>query len=159
MEFMTVDDRNRDEINDFIVKQWYTTDMIVRGAVIDMRKTEGIAVYDGRDIIGLLTYLVTDNVCEITSFNSLRENEGIGTELINRVIETAGQRGCKKLIVVTTNDNINAIRFYQKRGFDMARLYRNALDLSRKLKPGIPTIGENGIPLKHEIEFEMNLDN
>lgn len=56
-----------------------------------------------------------------------------------------------------TNDNIDAIRFYQKRGFDMARLYRNALEVSRSLKPSIPVIGDYGIPLRHEIEFEMIL--
>ena len=65
--------------------------------------------------------------------------------------------GIKKLILVTTNDNINALRFYQKRGFDMARLYRNAMEASRKIKPEIPLVGENGIPLRHEIEFEMNI--
>lgn len=57
--------------------------------------------------------------------------------------------------MITTNDNINAIRFYQKRGFDMAGFFRNALDVSRRLKPEIPLIGENSIPLRHEIEFEM----
>lgn len=59
--------------------------------------------------------------------------------------------------MITTNDNINAMRFYQKLGFDMVRLYHNALDVSRRLKPSIPLIGEFDIPLKHEIEFEMNL--
>lgn len=60
--------------------------------------------------------------------------------------------------MITTNDNINALRFYQKRGFDMAGFYYNSLEVSRKLKPEIPLIGENGIPLKHEILFEMLLD-
>lgn len=59
------------------------------------------------------------------------------------------------IVLITTNDNINAIRFYQKRGFDMAHLFRNAMDISRKLKPEIPLIGENSIPLRHEIEFEL----
>ncbi len=57
------------------------------------------------------------------------------------------------------NDNINAIRFYQKRGFDMAHLFRNAMDISRKLKPEIPLIGDNSIPLRHEIEFELSIIN
>lgn len=61
---------------------------------------------------------------------------------------------CYVVVLITTNDNINAIRFYQKRGFDMAHLFHNALDVSRKLKPEIPLIGENSIPLQHEIEFE-----
>ncbi len=73
------------------------------------------------------------------------------------VIQEAKEHNMQKIVLITTNDNINAIRFYQRRGFDMAHLYRNMLDISRKLKPEIPLIGENGIPLRHEIEFEMIL--
>ena len=57
----------------------------------------------------------------------------------------------------TTNDNLKAMGFYQRRGFDMARLYRNAVDAARSIKPEIPTVGEDGIPLRHEIEFEKIL--
>jgi hypothetical protein len=39
----------------------------------------------------------------------------------------------------------------------MCRLYCNALDHARKIKPEIPLIGMDGIPLKHEIELEMIL--
>lgn len=73
------------------------------------------------------------------------------------VIALAKERGCKKVILITTNDNINAIAFYQKRGFDMAHLYHNALEVSRRLKSEIPLIGEHGIKLMHEIEFEYIL--
>lgn len=58
-----------------------------------------------------------------------------------------------KIKVITTNDNINAIKFYQKRGFDMIKIYHNAIEESRKLKPTIPLIGNYGIPIIHEIEF------
>lgn len=51
----------------------------------------------------------------------------------------------------------NAIRFYQKRGFDMIKIHHNAVDVARKLKPSIPILGDFGIPIKHEIEFEMDL--
>ncbi|WP_455620171.1 GNAT family N-acetyltransferase [Eisenbergiella sp.] len=93
----------------------------------------------------------------IPSLDSLTEGKGIASSLIEKMIAAARQKHCKKAIVITTNDNINAIRFYQKRGFDMVKLYHNALDASRRLKPQIPLIGENGIPLQHEIEFEYIL--
>ena len=72
-------------------------------------------------------------------------------------LSASPKREDKRLVVITTNDNIGAIRFYQKRGFDMVKLYRGALERSRKLKPQIPLIGENEIPLRHEIEFERKL--
>lgn len=85
------------------------------------------------------------------------EGRGLGTALLNQMIETAKQAGCPVVRLITTNDNLRALRFYQKRGFDMVNFYRNALDESRRLKPEIPLIGLNGIPLKHEIELELRL--
>ena len=72
-------------------------------------------------------------------------------------VSYARNNGISKITLITTNDNLSALRFYQKRGFDMTRLFCNAVDQSRKLKPEIPLIGIDGIPLKHEIELEMSL--
>jgi N-acetylglutamate synthase and related acetyltransferases len=130
--------------------------MVIRGTIIDMTKVDGIVALENGDIIGLLTYTIHENICEITSLDSILERNGIGTTLINKLLSIAKEANCNIVKVVTTNDNINAILFYQKRGFDMVRLYHNAIDISRKMKPSIPLIGDNGIPLKHEIEFEIN---
>ena len=156
-EYLPIDAQNRQQANAFLSGRWFSTDMIVRGTKIDLTRAEGIAAMENGGIAGLLTYMVRGGICEITSLDSLREGRGIGTALIGRAVRTAQERGCRKMIVVTTNDNIDAIRFYQKRGFDMAKLYRNALDVSRKMKPQIPLTGDYGIPLRHEIEFELDL--
>lgn len=155
MEWKRISTSDRTLVDEFIRQQWYTTTMIIRGKEVDMTQTEGFYVKEQEDIIGLITYLVSDDVLEVTSLNSLRENQGIGSKLVDAVIREAKDRKLKKILVVTTNDNINAIKFYQKRGFDMARLYHNALDISRKIKPEIPLIGDHSIPLRHEIEFEL----
>lgn len=155
MVFERITDNNREAINTFIKEHWYTTIMIIRGKKIDMTDTEGFFFREKDEIIGLATYIVYDDILEITSLDSLQEKKGIGTRLTEHILREAKERGCRKVVVITTNDNINAIRFYQKRGFDMANLFRNALDISRKLKPEIPLIGENSIPLRHEIEFEQ----
>lgn len=61
------------------------------------------------------------------------------------------------MYLYTTNDNTRAMRFYQKRGFDMTELFRGAVDRARKIKPEIPLTGDDGIPLRHEIRFERTL--
>jgi GNAT superfamily N-acetyltransferase len=157
MNVKTISSDNREQINDFISSHWFSTVMVVRGELVDMTILDGFAAYEGEKIIGLVTYKIKDTECEIMSLDSLMEKQGIGTALVNKVIETARENKCMKIKLITTNDNINAIRFYQKLGFDMAKLYHNALDISRKLKPSIPLLGEFDIPLKHEIEFEMDL--
>lgn len=157
MNYIEISDKNRKIVNDFIINQWYSTKIIVRGKEIDISTADGIMVEENDEIKGLVTYILNHEICEIMSLDSIDESRGIGTTLVNKVIDIAREHGCKKIVLITTNDNINAIRFYQKRGLDMVQIYHNALDISRKLKPEIPLIGDNNIPLKHEIEFEMIL--
>jgi GNAT superfamily N-acetyltransferase len=157
MDIKIISPDNRKQINDFISSHWFSSVMVVRGELVDMTILQGFVTYEGEEIIGLVTYRINGTECEIMSLNSLVEKQGVGTVLVSKVIETARENKCTKIKLITTNDNINALHFYQKRGFDMAKLYYNALDISRKLKPSIPLLGEFDIPLKHEIEFEMDL--
>jgi GNAT superfamily N-acetyltransferase len=157
LDIKGISSENRQQINDFIKSQWFSTDMAVKGELVDMTNIDGFAAYEYGEIIGLVTYRIIDSECEIMSLDSLREKKGIGTAIVNKVIEKGAIERCDKVTLITTNDNINALRFYQKRGFDMVKVYRNSVKASRKLKPSIPMIGEFGIPIKHEIEFEMEL--
>ena len=157
MKCVFISPHNRQRINAFIKQHRFTTDMIIRGEIVDMTRVEGIVAMDGDEIAGLLTYRINDGICEITSLDSLREGLGIGTTLVEQVIAIARAENCEKVSVTTTNDNINAIRFYQKRGFDLVKLHHDSINHARLLKPEIPLIGQNGIPIKHELEFELLL--
>ncbi len=75
--------QNRSFINDFILERWYSTKMIVRGKEIDMTTTDEFFVLEDEKIIGLITYVVSDDILEVISLDSLRENQGIGTELLH----------------------------------------------------------------------------
>ena len=157
MKFGLITPTNRDLVNCWIRRKWYSTQMILRGQIIDMTRVDGVVAEENGEIIGLITYVFYGDCCEIVSFDSLRENQGIGTALLNRVIRIAREKRCSRIVLITTNDNIRAIRYCQRRGFDMIHFYRNAMDISRQMKPEIPLMGENDIPLRHEIEFEMLL--
>ena len=141
----------------FWVEHWGGEEMISRGNIYRPEQLEGFVVEDGNDWIGLLTFLIREGECEITSLNSLRENQGIGTTLINEVLQEARKQNLKRIFCITTNDNLNALGFYQKRGFVLVAVHRGAVNESRKIKPTIPLIGYNNIPLHDEIELEMKL--
>ena len=79
--------------------------------------------------------------------NSNIENQGVGTALIEKVKEYAKINSCSILHTITTNDNLRAIGFFQKRGFHLSKLYVNAMDNVRKIKPEVPAKGDNNIPL------------
>ena len=155
MEIFSVNQNSRIRINAFLIQHWFTTDMVVHGECIDLGKADGLYALEHEEIAGLVTYRIRQDEMEILSLDSVHENRGIGTALLNAAVQTAADRHCSRIMLITTNDNINALRFYQKRGFDMVRLYRNYVDQARKRKPEIPLTGENGIPIKHEIELEL----
>jgi GNAT superfamily N-acetyltransferase len=117
---------------------------------------EGLANFDEKnEWVGLITFYIKSDTCEITSLDSLQENKGIGTRLIQAVAGEAVKSKCKRVFLVTTNDNLRALGFYQKRGFRITAVHSSAIDEARKVKPAIPHIGLNGIPLRDEIDFEL----
>jgi N-acetylglutamate synthase-like GNAT family acetyltransferase len=145
-----------DWIAQFITERWGAEFIAAHYEVFDCRDLPGFVAVEREKKVGLLTYKIVAGNCEIVSLDSLRPCAGIGTGLIDAVKRAAVMSGCRRLWLVTTNDNMNALRFYQKRGFSMVKINRNALEFARKLKP-VPLIGADGIPLRDEIELEMIL--
>lgn len=148
---------NQDWINRLLQNEWLSTKVVSRGKLHDASKLPGFIAFQNDKPIGLITYYIQGKDCEIVSLNSLFEGIGVATELIKNVKEIAVGEGCKRLWLITTNDNIDVIGFYLKCGFTLCAVHRNALIESRKLKPEIPEIGNYGIPIKDEIEFEIIL--
>ena len=112
---------------------------------------------EGDEVLGYLLYEFHDGECEIMVLESAARKIGVASALIERLRQKARSSGVSKVIVQTSNDNVNAFRFYQRRGFTIRAIRTGALDAARKLKPVIPLIGEDGIPLRDEIEFELEV--
>jgi ribosomal protein S18 acetylase RimI-like enzyme len=137
---------------------WGSTLSVSRGQILKADRLPGFVALWQKEIVGLVTYHIEGHHCEITTLNSLEGGIGIGSDLIEAVKNQAEKMNCKRLWLVTTNDNVEAIRFYQKRGFHIAALYPGAIQQYRRLKPSIPSIGFHGIPIRDEIEFELLLE-
>ena len=140
-----------------LTENWGSPVMVTRGRTHRVEELPGfIADLDGKPA-GLITYEVVGDDCEITSLNSLAEGKGIGSALVDAVKDTAVATGCRRLWLITTNDNTHALCFWQKRGFSLAAVYPGAIEQSRKIKPEIPLVGSDGIPIRDEIELEIFL--
>jgi len=116
-----------------------------------------IAETAGGRLLGMLTYIPGPDwrQCEILTLHADEQWRGAGSALVEAARQLTGQLGCTRLWVITTNDNVDALRFYQRRGFCLVRVHRGAVDRSRaSLKPEIPAVGAHGIPLRDEIELE-----
>lgn len=140
----------------FITERWGYP-IVAHGVIYYPHGLPGFVAIQEDEKVGLITYQLQGDSCEIVTLDSLRPSAGIGTALIKAVREVAARSGCRRLWLITTNDNLHALRFYQKRGFVLVQVYRNALEVSRKLKPSISLVGRDDIPLRDEIELEMPL--
>ena len=152
-----ITNETRELVNKFFMENWFSTDMSIRGEIIDGTKLEGFLLQEDNKIIGLVTYTFFGDICEIVSLDSKKENIGIGSALLKEIEKVAIDRNCKKMRLITTNDNLRALQFYQKRGYYLTKLYPNAMEEVRKVKPDVPELGENDIPLRDEIELEKEL--
>lgn len=148
---------DKEWITSFLEEHWGSTRFVTRGRLFFADENPGFIVVKDKKPVGLITYEILGDECEITTLNSLAEGRGIGTALINAVKDSTLQAGCKRLFLITTNDNTHAIRFYQRYGFIIANIYLNSMEEARKIKPEIPFTGNDGIPLRDEIEFEIYL--
>ncbi|WP_313376569.1 GNAT family N-acetyltransferase [Chishuiella sp.] len=132
---------------------WNTDFMVSKSKVHYIDNLESFVYIKNKEIIGIITFTIDNNEIEIVSLDSFIENKGIGTALINEVIELFRSYEYNKLWLITTNDNLNALKFYQKRGFIITDIYINAIEKSRKLKPSIPILGYDNIAILHEIQL------
>jgi GNAT superfamily N-acetyltransferase len=94
---------------------------------------------------------------EVTSLTAWPQWRGVGTILLEAVAEAGRATGGVRLWLVTTNDNLDALRFYQRRGLRLAALRPGAVDEARRLKPTIPQFGDTGIAIRDELVLEMPL--
>jgi GNAT superfamily N-acetyltransferase len=142
-------------IIDLCNERWAGPMQITRGRAHHVDKNPGfIAIQDDKPV-GVITYNIDGDQCEITLLNSLVEGKGIGSALVNAVKDAAVAAGCRRLWLITTNDNTHALRFWQKRGFKLVAVYPDAIEQSRRIKPEIPIVGNDGIPIRDEIELEI----
>ena len=139
-----------------LAEWWAGPRVVTRGKLHHPEELPGFIAILKDKPAGLITYNIVGKECEITTMNSVVERIGIGSALIDAVKNTAIKAGCKRIWLITTNGNTNALHFYQKYGFSLVAVHRNAMAKSRLLKPEIPLI-EDGIPIRDEIELEIML--
>ncbi|MEK4198629.1 GNAT family N-acetyltransferase [Cytobacillus sp. FSL K6-0265] len=148
-----INENNRERVSDFFSKHWGTTEMVLSSGVYHCDELDGY-VYKGTkgEIVGLVTYIRhNEEICEVISLDSVDEGQGIGSSLMFVIEEKARGFGAKAVQLITTNDNLHALSFYQKRGYVLKSLYPNAVEIARTIKPSIPFVASNGIPIRDEL--------
>jgi ribosomal protein S18 acetylase RimI-like enzyme len=150
-----IEPADRPAVRRLQVDQWNAETSVGHGVVFRPAELDGFLAVDGAEIVGMLTYRhPVDGEMEIVTIDALRPHKGIGTLLIDAAMAEAASLGANRVVLTTTNDNVDALRFYQRRGFRLRALRPGQVQESRKLKPEIPLTGAYGIPLIDELELE-----
>jgi ribosomal protein S18 acetylase RimI-like enzyme len=157
MEVRPLTDGDREWVAPLIVERWGSSYVVGRGRTWAPVDLPGFAAFDNGRPVGLVTYEIAEDACEIVTIDAFVEGVGIGTALLEAVTETARSNGCSRVQLVTTNNNLTALAFYQKRGFRLVGLVPGAIDEARKLKPTISSIDSQGLPIRDELQLELPL--
>src|SRR5262245_29178396 len=141
------DPRDRAAVDAFLAER--NSDLVARlGELVDARREAALVVHRDGAIAGVLTWVHRGDSMEILTLHAARPWTGIGSALIAAARRIAEGVGARRLWLITTNDNTDALRFYQRRRFSLARVHPGAVDRSRAtLKPGISEAGLYGIAL------------
>jgi GNAT superfamily N-acetyltransferase len=145
---------DNDRISTYLSNNWGGDFIISKGTCHSCEDLQGLIAEGDYSINGICLYLIVEDELEIVLIESFEENKGIGSILLKEIENVAVESNVKRIWLVTTNDNINAIRFYLNKGYCFRRIARNAIEEYRKIKPSIPKIGNYGIPIIDELEFE-----
>ncbi len=151
---------NNNKVKKFLSLHWGSHNIVSKGKITNASLISRVIVKDKEgEIAGLATFLINDkdNSCELVSIDATKPGKGIGTLLITKVERVAKEMKVNKIWLTTTNDNYEAAIFYIKKGYRLVKVHKDALNISRKLKPQIPLKGKHNIFLQDEWEFEKTL--
>jgi ribosomal protein S18 acetylase RimI-like enzyme len=139
-----------------LTDSWGGTVQAIHGELIDAAALPALVAWRSEERVGLLTYRPDGGSWEIVSLDATVPGIGAGTALLTAIRERAWAHGVHRVWLITTNDNTSALRFYQRRGFDLVAVNRDAVTQARRLKPTIPLTAD-GVPIRHELVLEASL--
>ena len=152
-----VSDADRPMLAWLVAELWGSEIVAVHGTTFRPAELPAFIAERASRITGLLTYQVLEGTLEIVTLNAIDRRAGIGTQRSEAAVGKARRFGCREIRLTTTNDNVDALRFYQRRGFRLAELRPGAVDRARQQKPEIPRVGDYGIPLHDELDLTLRV--
>lgn len=137
--------------------RWSGGALLLHDKVIAPSDVEALAAYDGDRLAGVATWRLEGNVLYMFTLNNITDQRGVGVALLGAMMKLGRGQGAPLIRAIVTNDNLNALGFYQRRGFRIIAVYPGAVDTIRAMNPNVPLIGAHRIPIRDEIELEREL--
>ena len=141
-----------------LLARWGGGTIVSRGRVHDAAALPAFVAHRGGSRQGLATWRIEAGELELVTLDAVTRSVGVGTALLVEVAREARAASCGRCVLITTNDNLDALAFYQKRGWRLTGLNPGAIDRARAIKPGIPFVGDSGVPIRDELELTLPLE-
>jgi ribosomal protein S18 acetylase RimI-like enzyme len=157
VEIRSLSDRDREPVAAFLGGH-NAAEVARMGELVRAMDQSVLVATEDERVAGVLSFVVTGAECEVLTLHVAESWQGVGSALLAELDRVASERGCSRMWLITTNDNVDALRFYQRRGFHLSEVHPGAIDSARaNLKPTIPTQGSYGIPIRDELLLERRL--
>jgi len=158
MQILPAADVPADRLRAHLIDTWHADFVVAHGERIRPAELPGFVAMDGDRIAGHVAYRIGPDGCELVAIAAEPRRIGIGSRLLERVIDVARDAGSGRVWLTTTNDNLDALRFYQRRGFHLNALRTGVVvEARRTLKPDLPATGAYDIPMRDELDLELSL--
>jgi len=144
-------------LDELLRLRWSGGALMLRGKIVHPKDVEALAAYHEGHLAGVATWRLEGPVIYLATLNNITEQRGVGVALLEATKLLGRQKGAGLLRVIVTNDNLNGLGFYQRRGFRIVAVHPGVIDTLRALHPAIPVMGANRIPMRDEIELEIDL--
>lgn len=157
MDIRPIEGSDRAAVAGLIEARWAGRVIVTRRRAVDAAGLPGFVAVEGDRLLGCATLQHEGDELQIVSMDTVEEELGVGTALVDAAVARARELGVRRVWLCTTNDNLPALRFWQRRAFRIVAVHRDSIEAARAVKPAIPDVGHMGIPIRDELELELVL--
>ena len=144
----------RDAVVQLFTRDFGDTHIVAFGDVMDLEAAPALVAEMNGELAGALAYRLLDPVLHIVALatDPMWQRSGVGGYLLAEAELLARRLRLTRMIVSTTNDNLPALYFYQRRGYRLSEAVPNGV-----AQHVPPHNGFGGIPVRDEIRLEKQL--
>jgi GNAT superfamily N-acetyltransferase len=132
------------------------TKIVAFGEVMDIDQMPALVAIMRDEPSGALAYRLLGDALHVVALatDPMWQRSGVGGYLVAEAELLARRLNLRRLVVCTTNDNLPALYFYQRRGYRLIELVPDSIiKHTRQAHAGFA-----GVPVRDEIRLEKNIE-
>lgn len=149
-------DTDRAAARELIQRDFGRTKIVAFGEVMDIDQMPAlVAIMQGEEPSGALAYRLLGGALHIVALatDPMWQRSGVGGHLVAEAELLARRLTLARIVVATTNDNLPALYFYQRRGYRLTELVPESVITHTHQQ----LAGFAGIPVRDEIRLEKRI--